>query len=149
MVNRKSRTFHLWTSVTKKIPAPRREKLNTWDLGKVCQAGPRWRPNREIAWHTEWLLFRVRYTKSKRSPLLNATNTVIPRNSCDILSRFVVRLLYAILAWFTHLLPKYRKRIGYNHSRVIKWQHIEYLFGNAPFYLLRNNFWTYFIARWY
>ena len=29
VVNRKSPTFHLPTSVTKKIPAPGREKLNT------------------------------------------------------------------------------------------------------------------------
>ena len=39
---------------------------------KVCQAGPRWRPNREIAWHTEWLLIRVRYTNSRHSPFSNA-----------------------------------------------------------------------------
>ena len=127
-----------------------REKLNTWDRGTVCQAGPRWRPNREIAWHTERLLLRVQYTNSKCSPLVDTMNTVIPRDSGDIFSRFVnVSLLYVILAWFTYLLPKHRKHIGYNHSRVIKWQHIEFLFGNAPIYLLRNNNWTYFIARWY
>ena len=41
-----------------------REKLNTWDRGKVCQADPRWRPNREIAWYTERLLLcHVRYAK--------------------------------------------------------------------------------------
>ena len=33
----------------------------------MCQAGPRWRPNREIAKHTERLLLRVRYTISERS----------------------------------------------------------------------------------
>ena len=32
---------------------------------------PSWRPNREIAWHTERLLFHVRYTNSKRSPSSN------------------------------------------------------------------------------
>ena len=38
----------------------------------MCQAGPRWRPNREIAWHTERLLHFERYTNSKRSPSSNA-----------------------------------------------------------------------------
>ena len=40
----------------------------------MCQAGPRRRPNREIAWHTERLLLHVRYTNSKRlrSPSSNA-----------------------------------------------------------------------------
>ena len=33
----------------------------------MCQAGPRSRPNREIAWHTERLLLHVRHTNSKRS----------------------------------------------------------------------------------
>ena len=38
----------------------------------MCQAGPRWRPNREIAWHTERLILHVRYTNSKRSLSSNA-----------------------------------------------------------------------------
>ena len=38
----------------------------------MCQAGPRWHPNCEITWHTEWLLLHVRYTNSKRSPSSNA-----------------------------------------------------------------------------
>ena len=38
----------------------------------MCQAGPRWRPNCEIAWHTERLLHHERYTNSKRSPSSNA-----------------------------------------------------------------------------
>ena len=42
----------------------------------MCLAGPRWRPNREIAWHTERLLHHVRYTNSKRSPSSNAINPV-------------------------------------------------------------------------
>ena len=73
MVNRNSPTFHLWTSVTKKKkPAPGGEKLNTWDPGKVCQAGQRRRPNRKIAKHTKRLLLRVRYTNSKGSPSSHA-----------------------------------------------------------------------------
>ena len=63
---------HLRTSVTKQIPAPGREKLNPWDRGKMCQAGPRWRPHRQIAWHTERLLHHVRCTNSKHSPSSNA-----------------------------------------------------------------------------
>ena len=38
----------------------------------MCQAGPRWRPNREIAWRTERLRLYVRYANSKRSPSSNA-----------------------------------------------------------------------------
>ena len=39
--------FHLWTNDCHKIDT----RLNeTWDRGKMCQAGPRRRPNREIAW---------------------------------------------------------------------------------------------------
>ena len=34
------------SSVTKWIP----DYLKTRDRGRMCQAGPRWRPNREIAW---------------------------------------------------------------------------------------------------
>ena len=34
----------------------------------MCQAGSRWRPKSEIAWHTERLLLHVRYTNNKRSP---------------------------------------------------------------------------------
>ena len=41
----------------------------------MCQAGPRWRPNREIAWYTEGLLPHVRYTNSKRSPSSNAISS--------------------------------------------------------------------------
>ena len=58
------------------IPAPGREKLNTWDRGEMCQAGPRWRPNCEIAWHTERLLHHVRSTNSKRSPSSNAIKCI-------------------------------------------------------------------------
>ena len=50
------------------------KKLKTWDRDKMCQAGPRWRLNREIAWHTEQLLHHVRYTNSKRSPSSTAIN---------------------------------------------------------------------------
>ena len=39
---------------------------------QMCHAGPRWCPNRGIAWHTEWLLIHVRYMNSKRSPSLNS-----------------------------------------------------------------------------
>ena len=37
----------------------------------MCQAGPRWRRNRKIPWHSERLLHRVRHTNSKRSPSSN------------------------------------------------------------------------------
>ena len=37
----------------------------------MCQAGPRWRPNREIAWHIERLLLHVQSTISKCSPSSN------------------------------------------------------------------------------
>ena len=40
----------------------------------MCQAGPRWRRNCEIAWYIEQLLLHVRYTISKCSPL---SNTII------------------------------------------------------------------------
>ena len=43
----------------------------------MCQAGSRWRPNREIAWHTERLILHVRYTNSKRSPSSNAIIIII------------------------------------------------------------------------
>ena len=32
---------------------------------------PRWCPNHEITWHTEWLLLHVRHTNSKCYPSLN------------------------------------------------------------------------------
>ena len=69
VVNRKSPRFYQWTSVT---PAPGWEKLITWDRGKMCQAGPIWRPNSEIAWNTERFLLHVRYTNSTCSPSSNA-----------------------------------------------------------------------------
>ena len=34
----------------------------------MFQAGPRWCPNHEIAWHIERLLLHVRYTNRKHSP---------------------------------------------------------------------------------
>ena len=43
----------------------------------MCQVGPRWRPNHEIAWHTEWLLLHVWYTNSKRSPSSNAIIVIL------------------------------------------------------------------------
>ena len=42
----------------------------------MCQAGPRGRPNREIAWHTERLLLHVRDTNSERSPSSNAKSNL-------------------------------------------------------------------------
>ena len=45
----------------------------------MCQAGPRWRQNREIAWYIERLLLRVRYTNSKRSP---SSNAISKRTTC-------------------------------------------------------------------
>ena len=89
MVNRKTPTFHLWTSVTKEIPAPGRKKLNTRDRSKVCQAGPRWRLNSNIAWHTERLVPRVRCKNSKRSPSSNATRNSKGFEMCNSRSMLV------------------------------------------------------------
>ena len=89
MVNRKSPTFHLWTSVTKEIPAPGRKKLNTRDRSKVCQAGPRWRLNSNIAWHTERLIPRVLCKNSKRSPSSNATRNSKGFEMCNSRSMLV------------------------------------------------------------
>ena len=47
--------------------------MNTLDRGKMCQpASPRWRPNREIAWHPErYRREPSRDLNSKRSPSSN------------------------------------------------------------------------------
>ena len=51
---------------------------------QMCQAGPRWCPNREIAWHIERLLLHVGYTDRKRSPSSKRNNdnnlTCCPQN---------------------------------------------------------------------
>ena len=58
----------------------------------MCQAGPRWRPNREIAWHTERLPRGVRYTNSKRSPSSNGFLNICPA------LEFFVSLVMKVLA---------------------------------------------------
>ena len=63
----------------------------------MCLAGPRWRPNREIAWHTERLLpvHHVRYTNSKRSPSSNAINPVFMGFQMQFFS--ILRFFWSIL----------------------------------------------------
>ena len=55
----------------------------------MCQAGPRWRPNREIAWRTKQLLLHVGYTNSKRSPSSNAISLTALDQQQSAISRLL------------------------------------------------------------
>lgn len=61
VVNRKSPNVSSANECHKIHSAPGREKLNTRDRGKMCWAGPRWRPNRRIAYGTVIRTCTVQY----------------------------------------------------------------------------------------
>ena len=51
----------------------------------MCQAGPRWRPNHEIVWHTERLLLHVR---------TQLVSVLLRRTQLKIIDTFLNKLVY-------------------------------------------------------
>lgn len=61
----------LWVSVTKEIPVPGWEKVNTWNWGKICQTVQDGVQIMKSHGSTERLLLHVQYLNSRCSPSSN------------------------------------------------------------------------------
>ena len=95
------------TCSTQKIAnasSPGREKLNTWDRRKMCQAGPRWRPNREMAYKMVTTSCTVR-KKTQIVCVLLRRNAIILHKVISIFLRFLHHFYTQCFGHVTQVVP--------------------------------------------